>query len=103
MIFDTFHDGDYHMMGWWFSTFGLYSWFIMILGMSIYIISSVTIAYYVHKDAIRRGIANSEVWLIIVLIFNVIGLLLYLLVRGNYKIDQTNVRTKEYENGSRSG
>ncbi|MFX1593950.1 MAG: PLDc N-terminal domain-containing protein [Promethearchaeota archaeon] len=98
MIFDTFHDGDFHMMDWLFSTFGPYSWLIMVLGISLYIIFSVTIAYYVHKDAIRRGIVNSEVWLIVVLIFNVIGLLLYLLVRGNYTKNQSKVRTKEYGN-----
>ncbi|MFW9948592.1 MAG: hypothetical protein ACFFKA_00530 [Candidatus Thorarchaeota archaeon] len=82
MYFDIY--GDYHMMDWWFSIFGPYSWLIMALGMGIYIALSIIIAYYVHKDAIRRGIANSEVWLIITLIFNVLGLLLYLLVRGNY-------------------
>ncbi|MFW9971361.1 MAG: hypothetical protein ACFFDF_14300 [Candidatus Odinarchaeota archaeon] len=83
-------DGDYHMMDWWFNLFGPYSWLFMVLGMGIYIALSILIAYYVHKDAIRRGIANSEVWLIIALIFNVLGLLLYLLVRGNYKTPRIN-------------
>lgn len=85
MIFDTFHDGDFHMMDWWFNIFGSYSWLVMALGISLYVIFSIVIAYYVHKDAIRRGIVNSEVWLIISLIFNVLGLLIYLLVRGNYE------------------
>ncbi|MEJ2295815.1 MAG: hypothetical protein P8Y23_13750 [Candidatus Lokiarchaeota archaeon] len=82
MIFETY--GNYHMMDWLFNIFGPFAWLIMGLGVGIYIVISVTIAYYVHKDAIRRGIVNSEIWLIIALIFNVLGLLLYLLVRGNY-------------------
>ncbi|MBN2155466.1 MAG: hypothetical protein JW776_05450 [Candidatus Lokiarchaeota archaeon] len=73
-----------HMMDWWFNLFGPYSWIIMTFGFVVLLSISILIAYYVHKDAVRRGIANSEVWLLIVLIFNVIGLLIYLLVRGNY-------------------
>ncbi len=98
MIFDSFHDGDFHMMDWWYSIFGPYLWLVMVLGISLYIIFSVTIAYYVHKDAIRRGIGNSEVWLIISLIFNVLGLLVYLLVRGNYEESHLNKKA----NGNRN-
>ncbi|MHA2006709.1 MAG: hypothetical protein ACXADW_17355 [Candidatus Hodarchaeales archaeon] len=82
MIFDS--ADHFHMMGWWFSLFGPIGWLFMMLGIIIYIIISITIAYYVHKDALRRRINNSEVWLIIALIFNVLGLLLFILVRGNY-------------------
>ncbi|MFX0175208.1 MAG: hypothetical protein ACFE85_03145 [Candidatus Hodarchaeota archaeon] len=91
MIFDA----DFHMMDWLISIFGPYSWLIMVLGMGGYIITSVIIAYYVHKDAVRRGIVNSEIWLIMSLIFNVLGLLLYLLVRGNYQQSQSNIKVKE--------
>lgn len=73
------------MMDWWFNIFGPFSWLFMFLGMGIYIVVSILIAYYVHKDAVRRGIVNSEVWLIIALIFNIVGLLIYLIVRGNYR------------------
>jgi Na+-driven multidrug efflux pump len=72
------------MMDWWFNIFGPFSWLFMILGMGIYIGASILIAFYVHKDAVRRGIVNSEIWLIIALIFNIFGLLIYLIVRGNY-------------------
>ncbi|MFX0008743.1 MAG: hypothetical protein ACFE9R_00380 [Candidatus Hermodarchaeota archaeon] len=96
MIFDTFHDGDFHMMDWWYSIFGPYSWLVMGLGIILYIVISATIAYYVHKDAIRRRIANSEFWLVIGLIFNVLGLLIYLLVRGNYAQNQSLESTKNY-------
>ncbi|MFX1406119.1 MAG: hypothetical protein ACFFBW_04130 [Promethearchaeota archaeon] len=95
MIFDTFYDGDFHVMDWWFNLFGPYSWLIMALGMGFYIALSIIIAYYVHKDAIRRGIVNSEVWLIIALIFNVLGLLLYLLVRGNYSKRISSEKSKQ--------
>lgn len=78
------------MMDWWFAKFGPFSWLIMIFGMSLYIITSVIIAYYVHRDAVRRGIINSEVWLIIALIFNIFGLVLYLIIRGNYNQRQSS-------------
>lgn len=85
MLLTIFQDNDFHMMDWWFDLFGPFSWVIMISGWIIYIALSVVIAYYVHKDAVRRGIKNSEFWLIIGLIFNLLGLILYLIVRGNYR------------------
>jgi hypothetical protein len=84
MLLILFDQDHYHMMGWWFNVFGPFSWLLMFLGMGIYIIASVLIAFYVHKDANRRSSVNSEVWLIIALIFNILGLLIYLIVRGNY-------------------
>ncbi len=95
MIFDGMHEEGYHMMDWWSAFFGPWSWIFMVLWWVIYFSISITIAYYVHKDAIRRGIANSEVWLLIALIFNVIGLLLYFLVRGNYSDSAHNTKAME--------
>ncbi len=57
----------------------------MVLGAVIYFIVTLLIAKYMHKDAIKRGIKNSEFWLIMGFIFNVIGLLLYIFVRKNYE------------------
>jgi len=82
------------MMDWWFNIFGPFSWLMMVIGMGLYIITSVIIAYYVHRDAVRRGIMNSEVWLIIALIFNIFGLILYLIVRGNYEERQSSENVK---------
>jgi Na+-driven multidrug efflux pump len=85
------YDDHFHMMDFWFNLFGPFWWIFMILGWIIFIGSSILIAYYVHKDALKRGIDNAEIWLIISLVFNVIGLLIYLLVRSNYKdIQSTN-------------
>ncbi len=86
---------DHHMMDWWFGLFGPFAWFLMILGMAIYFLVSIIIAYYVHRDAIRRGIKNSEIWLLIGLILNVLGILLYLLVRRNYGGDVSPINPKE--------
>ncbi len=86
---------DHHMMDWWFDLFGPFAWFLMILGMAIYFLVSIIIAYYVHRDAIRRGIKNSEIWLLIGLILNVLGILLYLLVRRNYGGDVSPINSKE--------
>jgi len=96
MIFDSNHNDGYHMndgshmgesymMGWWFDVFGPYGWIFMMFGWILYFVVGIVLAYYVHKDAVRRGILNSELWLIIILIFNILGVILYLLVRKNYE------------------
>lgn len=75
--------------------FGPFFWVFMVISMSLYFIASLIIANYVHKDAIRRGIRNCEFWLLIGLIFNVLGLLLYLLVRKNYEEKTSHPKPKE--------
>ena len=89
MIFDSMHDGDSHMMDWWFAIFGPYAWIFMMLGWVLYFAVGIIIAYYIHKDAVKRGIANPEVWILIALIFNVLGLIVYLLTRKNYREKQS--------------
>ncbi len=84
MIFDEMcHNDGYHMMN-SVGLFGQFYWIFMMLGWVAFFGIGIIMAYYVHKDARRRGIVNSEIWLIIILIFNVIGLILYLVVRGTY-------------------
>ena len=85
---------EYHMMDWWFNIFGPYGWIFMIVGTVMYIGLSGLIAYYVHKDALRREIKNSEIWLLIGLILNLLGLVLYLLVRNSYN-QETEFKSKE--------
>ena len=85
---------EYHMMDWWLNVFGPYGWIFMIVGTVTYIGLSVLIAYYVHKDALRRGIKNSEIWLLIGLILNLLGLVIYLLFRNNYN-QGTEFKSKE--------
>lgn len=92
MLFNGTTDDHVHMMDWWFDVFGPYYWIFMVLGWVIYFIIGIILAYYVHKDAIRRNVRNSEFWLVIVLIFNIVGAILYLLVRSNY--NQTNYENK---------
>ncbi len=57
---------------------------LMALAGVIYLILSLVVAKYIHKDAIKRGINNSEFWLLIGFLLNVLGLLLYVIVRKNY-------------------
>jgi len=78
------HDESNHMMDWFYNTWGPFGWLFMILGWGIYFGVAIVIAYHVHKDAINRRIPNAEIWALIILIFNVLGLLVYLLLRGNY-------------------
>ncbi len=57
----------------------------MVSGVVVYFLVSLLIANYMHRDALKRGIKNTEFWLLIGFILNVIGLLLYIYVRKNYK------------------
>ena len=57
----------------------------MLVGGIILVVVNFLIARYMHKDAIKRGIKNSEFWLLIGLILSAFGLLLYVLVRKNYE------------------
>jgi Kef-type K+ transport system membrane component KefB len=74
--------------------FGPFLWIFMALGTFAFLIISLLIAKYLHKDAIRRGIKNSEFWLLMGLIFNVLGLLVYILVRNNYNEAPTAIKPK---------
>jgi Trk-type K+ transport system membrane component len=65
---------------------GPFVWVFMAIGGLVYVVLSLLIAKYMHKDAIKRGIRNSEFWLIIGLLLNLFGLLLYCLVRNNYNL-----------------
>jgi len=62
-----------------------FHWIFMLLGGILYFVISLFIAKYIHKDALKRGIKNSEFWLLIGFILNLIGLLLYVFVRKNYE------------------
>ena len=94
MILTVLQTYDYHMMDWYFNVFGPYGWIFMIVGTVTYIGLSVLIAYSLHKDALRRGIKNSELWLLIGLILNLLGLVMYLLVRNSYN-QETESKNKE--------
>lgn len=67
----------------------LFYWIFMVVGGIVLIVLNLFIAKYIHKDAIRRGIKNSEFWLLIGFILGVLGLLLYFLVRKNYDESQS--------------
>ena len=62
-----------------------FAWVFMLIGGIVILVSSILIANYMHKDAIKRAIKNSEFWLIIGFFLNVFGLLLYIFVRKNYE------------------
>ena len=66
-------------------TFSPFHWIYMLVGGIVLLVVNLLIAKYMHKDAIKRGIKNSEFWLIIGFFLNVIGLLLYVFVRKNYE------------------
>ena len=57
----------------------------MLVGGIVLFVVHLFIAKYMHKDAIKREIKNSEFWLIIGFFLGVFGLLLYIFVRKNYE------------------
>jgi len=66
-------------------TFSPFHWIYMLVGGLVLIVVNLLIAKYMHKDAIKRDIKNSEFWLIMGFFLSVIGLLLYIFVRKNYE------------------
>jgi Trk-type K+ transport system membrane component len=69
-------------------TLSPYHWIFMLLGgvaLVILLVVNLLIANYMHKDAIKRGIKNSEFWLLIGFFLGLLGLLLYVFVRKNYE------------------
>ena len=84
MIFDEMHEEEGHMMDWsgtWWMSLG---WLFMVIFWVSFFVIAILMAYLVHRDAVRRQIPNPEIWVLIILLFNVIGLIVYLLARGNY-------------------
>ncbi|MHA1985287.1 MAG: hypothetical protein ACW98D_01490 [Promethearchaeota archaeon] len=66
-------------------TISPFHWIFMLLGAVILLVVNLLIANYMHKDAIKRGIKNSEFWLLIGFFLGLLGLLLYVFVRKNYE------------------
>ena len=66
-------------------TFSPFHMIYMLVGGIVLIVVNLLIAKYMHKDAIKRDIKNSEFWLVMGFFLSVIGLLLYVFVRKNYE------------------
>jgi len=60
-------------------------WICILAAGIILVVVNLLIARYMHKDALKRGIKNSEFWLLIGFILGLLGLLLYVFVRKNYE------------------
>ena len=60
-------------------------WICMLVGVVVLIVVNLLIAKYMHKDALKRNIKNSEFWLLTGFILGLLGLLLYIFVRKNYE------------------
>lgn len=56
---------------------------VMMLIPIIVIIASILIGLWMYRDAQRRGNPQAAMWLVIGIIFNIVGLMIYLVVRKN--------------------
>lgn len=72
-------------MGWFFSLEpGTYEWFfILLIGVS-WTLSSIVFSYYVYLDSRKKRIKDREIFIMIVLLLNIIGLIFYLALRRVY-------------------
>jgi hypothetical protein len=75
-----------YMMNWMLDTLGPFWWVWMAAMMGTYFSISIFLAYRVHRDAVRRGIRTPEFWMVFALLLNVVGYLLYILIRKNYAL-----------------
>ena len=57
---------------------------LCVIPIAIFVVS-ILIAIWVYRDAERRGM-NGVLWLIVVLIANIIGLIIYLVVRSDHPV-----------------
>lgn len=93
MLFPNSDMSTYDMMDWFHFNL-MYMW----IGIGIYAIISLILAYYVYTDVSKRNIPNSQFWIIIVLIFNVIGLIAYLIFREPPKFQKDIVDNNSSSN-----
>ena len=66
-------------------TLSPFHWIYFLVGGIVLIVVNLLIARYMHKDALKREIKNSEFWLLMGFITGLLGLLLYIFVRKNYE------------------
>ena len=66
-------------------TLSPFHWIYFLGGGIVLIVVNLLIARYMHKDALKREIKNSEFWLLMGFITGLLGLLLYIFVRKNYE------------------
>ncbi len=77
--------------------FEMNMWVLIIIGGIFVLLISLWILTYVYKDAVKRDIPNPVVWLLIVLMFNILGLFLYLILRGSYSSNSSGGATPKPE------
>ncbi len=72
-------------MGWYFSLEpGTFEWFfILILWVSL-TFSCIIIGFYVYFDTKKLKIKDAEIFIIIGLLLNILGLIFYLTLRESY-------------------
>ncbi|MHA1888080.1 MAG: PLDc N-terminal domain-containing protein [Promethearchaeota archaeon] len=80
-ILNTPEDNHGHMMDWWFDIFGIDAGLYMFLGMILMLSLGLIFAVFIYRDAIKRPHMNAELWMIIIILFNIVGIILYFLVR----------------------
>ncbi len=66
-------------------TYNPIMWICILAVGIVLVVVNLLISRYMHKDALKRGIKNSEFWLLMGFILGLLGLLLYIFVRKNYE------------------
>ncbi len=61
---------------------------MMIIPIAVLLISSILFSRFVYHDATHRHFSNADVWGFVAFFLNILGLILYILLRGGYTIQE---------------
>ncbi|GAB4313493.1 MAG: hypothetical protein Kow0069_14630 [Promethearchaeota archaeon] len=85
-LIDLFHEGDEHVMD---ADHFMDHWTawppgsaLMLVGIAAYALVTIWIAVFLYKDSLLRVHDNPGVWALLGLLFSVVALFVYLLVRN---------------------
>ncbi|MFW9948594.1 MAG: hypothetical protein ACFFKA_00540 [Candidatus Thorarchaeota archaeon] len=72
-------------MGWYFSLEpGTFEWFFILILWAGLAFSSIVFMIHVYHDSQKKKIKDAEIFILIVLLLNMLGLVFYLVLRGSY-------------------
>ena len=81
--------GTYNALGYssnYYDTFPTILVVILLVYVTIFIVW-LAVAYWVYKDAKKRGLKNAALWGVVAFFGGLIGILIYLVLRNNMKPD----------------
>jgi uncharacterized RDD family membrane protein YckC len=93
MIYEILQMWDPENWHYMMDNFTNWWWMPLIMGFGglIYLLISLVIMKYIYNDAIQRKHPNPDIWAILGLVLNVVGLLAYLTIRNTQRYIKPDV------------